>query len=216
MKKYFVLEVNDESAAEYPNNYNFEGSKSSRALRNYIQTNKGFPEFNPQLSQEIYDDPEFNKVNDFIFGSVEKFCVSKRVKEVLEQFNLPKHKFYPVDVYLPQRLFGIIKTRKKIEAEYFAFNFDFFYISNNEHWINYNKTEFTKDYLGLNQTKHIFLNKNFDEDLDLFQLRYSWMTYISEALMNKLIEIKATGLLFSEINERQYRVKRPNPQITWE
>lgn len=216
MKKYFVMEVNDESAAEYPNNYNFEGSKSSSTLRNYIQTNKCFPEFNPQLSQEIYDDPEFNKINDFIFGSVEKFCVSKRVKEVLEKFNLPKHKFYPVDVYLPQRLFGIIKTRKKIEAEYFAFNFDFFYISNNEHWINYDKTEFTKDYLELNQTEHIFLNKNFDEDLDLFQLRYSWMTYISEALMNKLIEIKATGLIFSEINERQYRVKRPNPQITWE
>ncbi|SCY98365.1 hypothetical protein SAMN02927903_03238 [Flavobacterium caeni] len=216
MKKYYVLEVSDESAAEFPDGYNYNDKHSSSALRSYIHENRDFPSFIPKLSQTIYDDPEFNKLNDFIFGPIEKFCVSRRVKEVLEQFNLPKHKFYPVDVFMPTKFLGIIKTQKKVNAQYFAFNFDFFYITNNEHWINYEKTELKKDHLGINQTEHIFLNKNFDKSLDFFELRYSWMTYVSEELMNKLIEIGATGLMFSEINERQYKVKRPNPKITWE
>lgn len=216
MKKYYILEVNDESAAEYPDNYNWDSKHSSPALKNYIHENNDFPSFIPELSQSIYDDPQFNKLNDFIFGPIEKFCVSKKVKEVLEQFNLPKHRFYPVDVFMPSKLFGIIKTQKKINTQYFAFNFDFFYISNNEHWIDYEKTEFQQDNLGIKQTEHIFLNKNFDTSLDIFQLRYSWMTYVSEELMNKLIDVGTTGLIFSEINERQYRVKRPNPKIIWE
>ena len=215
MKKYYILEVSDESAAEYPKSYNWDSSKSSPALKNYIRENKDFPTFIPELSQEIYDDPSFNKVNDFIFGPIEKFCISKKVKEILEKFNLPKHKFYPVDVYTSSKLLGFIKTRKKVEAEYFAFNFDCFYISNNENWIDMDKTVLQTDNIGVKQTEHIFLNQNFDSEIDLFQLRYSWMTYVSEQLMNKLIESKVSGVSFSEINERQYKVKRPNPKLTW-
>lgn len=216
MKKYYILEVNDKSAGESPNNYNWKGKTSASALKDYIHEHKDFPSFMPNLTIEIYDDPNFNKVNDFIFGTIDKFCVSKKVKDILEQFSLPKHRFYPVDVFVPKKILGIIKSRKKLDDEYFAFNFDFFHISNNEHWIDYEKTEFEKNGIYIDKTEHIFLNENFDQNIDLFQLRYSWMTYVSEELMDELIKSKVTGLTFSEINEKQYKVKRPNPKITWE
>lgn len=96
MKKYYVMEVKDESAGEFPNNYNSKGVKSASALRQYIRKNNEFPEYIPNLKLKIYDDPEFNKINDFIFGPVNKFCVSKRVKEALQEFNLPEHSFIPL------------------------------------------------------------------------------------------------------------------------
>ena len=162
MKKFYILEVSDKSAAEFPRNYNWRSKHSVSALNDFIRNQKEFPDFTPKLSQEIYDDPEFNKINDFIFGPIDKYCVSKRVKELFEQFNLPKHRFFPVEIFVPRKLFGIIRTKRKINAEYFAFYFDFFYLSNNEHWIDYDRTKYKKNNLGLNETEHIFLNKNFD------------------------------------------------------
>jgi hypothetical protein len=216
MKNYYVLEVNDESAAEYPHNYNWNDPHSGSALRQYIEKHKDFPSWTPLLEQEIYDDPEFNKLNDFIHGPIEKFCVSKRVKEVLEQFNLPKHKFYPVTVYRSEKkFFGFAKMLKKVNAEYFAFHFDCYYISDTKQFIDFTKTKTTKDYLGLDQTNEIFLNSSFDTSLDLFQIHMSSMTYISEALMLKLKEMKISGIIISNINERKYIVPIPNPKLTW-
>lgn len=216
MKKYYVLEVDDKSATEYPNSYKWDDPHSGSALRQYIHDNRDFPSWTPILEQEIYDDPEFNKLNDFIYGPIEKFCVSRRVKELLEQFNLPKHKFHPVTVYRPEmKFFGLVKGRKKIEVEYFAFHFDCHYISDTKHYIDFTKTKTTKDFLGIDQTNEIFFNESFDTSLDLFQIQMSWMTYVSEELMLKLKEINVTGAIFSNINERQYKVSRPNPKLTW-
>lgn len=216
MKKYYVLEVDDESSAEYPRNYKWDDPHSGSALHQHIHNHNDFPSRTPILEQEIYDDPAFNKLNDFIHGPIEKFCVSKKVKEVLEQFNLPKHKFYPVTVYKNEKkLFGLTKSLKQVDTEYFGFHFDFHYISNTKKFIDFSKTIITKDSLGLEQTSEIFLNNSFDISLDLFQIHMSWMTYISEELMLKLNETKASGAIFSNINERQYKVPRPNPKITW-
>lgn len=114
MKKYYVLEVDDSSAAEYPQNYNWDNAHSCLALHKYIHNHNDFPSWTPILEQEIYDDPRFDKLNDFIHGPIEKFCISKRVKEVFQQFNLPKHKFYPVSIYRNEKkFFGLTKGLKK-------------------------------------------------------------------------------------------------------
>jgi len=218
MKKYFVLEVSDESAAEYPAKYNWDHPHSGPKLRDYTWKHKDFPSWTPMLELEIYDDPQFNKLNDFIHGPIQEFCVSKRVKEVLQQFNLPKHKFYPVTVYMPEKKFlGLLKGLKKLDDEYFAFHFDCLYISDTSHFVDFDKTQFTNNNMDYEKTDEVFFNKSFDQTLDLFQLplRLSRMTYISEELMLKLKEINAIGAIFSKINEHQYRVPRPNPKLTW-
>jgi len=209
------MRVSDESAAEYPNNYNFKGKKSSVALKEFISKNKAFPDYIPDLSQEIYDDPEFNKINDFIFGPIEQFCVSQKVKDILLRFNLPDHRFYPVKVFLPKRLLGFIKIRRKLNKPYYAFNFDFKNIANNEHWIDFSKTKFEKHAYSIDKTDHIFFNENFDFNLDIFEIKYSWMTYISEALRDEFLKEEVTGISFSDIAELQWKVPRPNPKISW-
>jgi hypothetical protein len=216
MKKYFAIHINDESSAEFPENYNWEKPNSASSLIKYIRANKKFPEFIPDLKQEIYDDTEFNKVNDFIFGPIDKFCVSKKVKDVLTEFKLPDHKFYPVKVFKPvKRLLGLFKSHERIKEEYFAFHYDCHNISNTEFFIDNERTKITKDDYGIEQSDEVFFNDKFDHSLDLFEIKLSWMTYVSEKLKNRLIEVGVTGIEFSEINERQYVVKRPNPKLIW-
>src|SRR5690606_10580547 len=91
---YHVIEVLDESASEFPESYDWDSAFSQRSHRDYVMSNRTFPSFEPNLEQEIYDDPEFNKVNDFIFGPTEKYCVSEKVKNILTEFKLPEHRFY--------------------------------------------------------------------------------------------------------------------------
>ena len=217
MTKYYIMEVDDESAAEYPDSYGDKTEHPAATVMQYIAKHKDFPTEFPPMEIEIYDDPRHNKLNDFIFSPVDQYCVSGRVKTVLQQFKLPTHRFYPITVFRPKKLFygSVTLYRRKLKDKYFAFHYDCANISDTKKFIDYEKTVMTKDNYGLNQTKEIILNKNFDHSLDLFELDMSWMTYVSERLMNALKEINATGLIFSEINERQYIVPRPNPKLTW-
>lgn len=215
MTKYYVLHVKDESAGEYPDSYDWDNPHAPSKFREYIRENNDFPSFTPKLELEIYDDPEFNKVNDFIFGPIKKFCISEKIKEVLRDFNLPKHRFYPVKVFEPRRYLGLFKTKKELEKPYYAFCYDSFYISNMYHFIDFDKTVVTQDSLGIDKSDEVFFNNNFDYSLDLFEINLSWMTYVSERLKDRLLEANTTGIEFSEINERQYTVERPNPKLIW-
>jgi hypothetical protein len=216
MKKYFTIHVNDESSAEFPENYDWEKPNSASANMEYIRDHKKFPEFVPDLVQEIYDDNEFNKINDFVFSPIDKYCISKKVKDILTQFNLPEHKFYPVKVFEPgKKLLGLFKKRKRVKEEYFAFHYDCQYISNTDKFIDFERTKITKDNLGIEQSNEVFFNDKFDHSLDLFEIKFSWMTYVSEELKNKFLEAGVTSIEFSEINDRQYLVKRPNPKLQW-
>jgi len=216
MKKYYLLHVKDESSAEYPDDYDWNHENSSSSFRDYIWENKEFPSFIPFLEQEIYDDPEFNKINDFVFGPIDKFCISKKVKTAIEDFNLPKHKFLPVNLFKRKSAFlGLQKYREKIKDKYFALYYDCKFLSNTDYFIDFSKTKIIKNKYGTKTTEVVYINENFDYQLDLFEINLSWMTYVSERLMNKLLSINATGVEFSEIGERQYLAPRPNPKLIW-
>jgi hypothetical protein len=272
---YYVMEISDESAAEFPENYDWDNELSQRNHRNYVIENKRIPPFVPYLEQEIYDDPEFNKLNDFIFGPVEKYCISERVKEILKDYKLPDHRYYPVKVFKLKYLikilwFKLIKFRFKVNSNYFALYYDEFFTNDKLDCIDFNKTKIKvemsrKRLLELNistekelrdifenqiriskrlneltdssgkpkdgfedeyksilenkiyayRTEKIIFNDKFDHSLDLFEIRFSWMTYISERLKNRLEKEKVTGLIISKPGERQYKVKRPNPELEW-
>lgn len=271
---YHVMEVSDESAAEFPEKYDWDNERSKRNFRNYIDENKAFPDYEPLLEQELYPDKEFNKRNDFIFGPIEKFCVSERTKNLLAEFKLPKCRFFEVTVYRTFGPLGLKVLRTKLKQKYFAFFYDFIKLDDSLDWIDFDKTEiFTKsekdertrlnigiadefrlipirnrqissrlqeitdfndpnfkplrgfesEYNELRKSQarnfeadRIYLNKSFDHSIDLFEIPYfSWMTYISDRMVDKLKSSNITGLIISKPGERQYRAKRPNPELVW-
>lgn len=123
-KGYYVLEVEDTSSAEFTNNY-WKKKPKFFSLREYIKENGAYPEQIPDLNLEIriYDDVEFNRLNDFILSPIERLCISEKVKNILELYSLPEHRFFNVDVYMP-------KKRNKVDTNYYALHYDFSYIQN--------------------------------------------------------------------------------------
>lgn len=138
---YYVMEVSDESAAEFPEKYDWDNDRSVRNFRNYVEKYKSFPTYEPFLEQELYPGREFNKRNDFIFGPINQYCVSQKTKNLLEEFKLPKHRFFEVTVY---RTFGLLWLkifRTKLNKKYYAFFYDFIALDDSLNWIDFNKTE---------------------------------------------------------------------------
>lgn len=271
--EYYVMEVLDESSSEFPKQYDWDNKFSQSNFRKYYQTNRRFPDFEPILDQEIYNDPNYNKVNDFILSPIIKYCVSEKVKNILSKFNLPQHKYYKVNVYRYEHKMKFIKRRTKLDINYYALFYDQFYLEDNLDKIDLSKTKFIEirddkeqrsiefydseqirqirktnseitqrlnqiinpvsikpypgtesEYVHLKdkrigeiKTDIIYLNDSFDFSVDLFEIpQFSWMTYISERLMNEFNDNKVTGLIFSKPGERQYKVTRPNPKLIWD
>lgn len=271
---YHVMEVSDESAAEFPQTYDWDSERSQSYFRKHIEENKSFPDNEPFLEQELSHNKEFNKRNDFVFGPIDKYCVSERTKQLLEEFNLPVHRFYNVTLY---RTFGILWMklfRIKSNKKYYAFSYDFITLNDSLDWIDFEKTEiyaktgfdekiklnirsaeefkqiliknrqisqrlteitdyndpnfkpikgFESEYgelrksqIGHFESEQIFFNDNFDHSLDVFEIpSLSWMTYVSDRLVEKFKANNITGLIISKPGERQYKVKRPNPKLSW-
>lgn len=271
---YHVMEVSDESAAEFPEKYDWDNKRSKRNFRNYIDENKSFPDYLPLLEQELYPDKKFSKRNDFIFGPIEKYCVSEKTKILLEEFKLPRHRFFEVTVYRTFGLLGLKIFRTKLSRKYYAFFYDFISLDDSLDWIDFEKTEiytktekgekvrlkigsadefrqipirnrqislrlteitdfddpnfkplkgFESEYKELKksqvsdfESEKIYFNKSFDHSIDIFEIPYfSWMTYISDRMVEKFRTNGITGLIISKPGERQYRVKRPNPELVW-
>lgn len=121
--KYYVLEISDSCAAEFPTNYKWNDEKSFSEFCNQVNQHKEIPNFSPNLQYKIYNDPNHNQMNDFIFGSIDEFCVSEKMKNIFQQFNLPIHQFYEVDVFYPRK-------KDPLEEKYFAFYYNFYHLQN--------------------------------------------------------------------------------------
>lgn len=93
-KEYYVLTVEDTSSAEYTKNYWKKSPEFSLLM--YIRENGAYPEQIPDLNLEIriYDDVEFNRLNDFILSPIDKLCISEKVKNIIEHYCLPEHRFF--------------------------------------------------------------------------------------------------------------------------
>lgn len=158
------------------------------------------------------------KKTDFIGGhNLRGFYVNEKLKNILESFILPNHKFIKTNFYEE-------KSGKTI-SEYWRFVYD---LDLGENTVDYQKSEFDfrnyfqefgsdfhreinsyDDYLnvyyetrrGLRASK-LVINKNFNNNLDF--LSFNFLTprlYISERLKNKMEEENITGC-FSKTLER--------------
>jgi hypothetical protein len=76
--------------------------------------------------------------------------------------------------------------------------------------------ELRKELVWLYKANELVFGKDFDKNIDLFHVsHFSWMKYISSRLADALTNANVTGVIISEINERQYIVERHNPEIKW-
>lgn len=142
--KYEVVIVNDSSAGEiteasYRQPYNIN------TYRNLIETHKSFPEVKPPICVKLYEEEEFNSLNDFVH-CIQDFIINDKVKLILEGHKLPIHEFVPAEVHRIEEKFLFIKKNAKYK-NYFWFNVDCEIISDYYNYIDFSKSDivFTKN-----------------------------------------------------------------------
>ncbi len=189
--KYFILIIDDASSAEFSDRY--WKNKPDFSLNDYIKENNRYPKEIPDLKLEtrIYDDPDFNALNDFIFGPVDKFCITEKVKNILLESNLPEHRFFNVDVFLPRK-------RKKVSENYYAFHYDFYHISDILDTIDYEKTEI------LITNKNNAITESVKNSIDIINLPLR-----NGQLIKQIEELSATKKL-AEKNKTQIEILENN------
>ncbi len=214
--KFYYLNLTEEieEIGHYPQTertkrkgYHVEAFNSERKV-----DPKVFPEFNPKYGLDLN---QKSKETDFLdratldFG----FVISEKIKDILAEFILPPHRFYPIDVF-------------DSNYQYYWFHF----ISEMEKYIDFKNTEMeifdvleqkvleTKtlnsydQFLSLNKElvlkvgktlryKKVVLKSSFPK-YDLFEINGAQsLTLISENLKGSFEEKKVTGIEFLEYDK---------------
>jgi hypothetical protein len=227
---YQCLLINDSGAVEFSDRFLYNVKPSANAvLRN---AEKDFHVEPPVLEFEMYDDPEFNRIND-ILHAPKDFIINERTKEIFESFRLPEHRFGKAKVSRNDKKILFLKTRNEYPYHWLYFG--------ESAWARlYEQIDFRSSdievyeaktrcdikierlddvYKLINsersytwKTNKIVLTKEFDSSIDLFQLPlFSWMTYVSDSLRNKLLEEKVSDIKFVDtgIKSRLEAVQNP-------
>lgn len=192
--------------------YNYQAANSVHALSREVEH---LPEYSPDLDYFVVNGKA--KLTDLLSVSVVYggFLITPRLKELLEQFNLPIHKFYPAKV-----------SYKKDYFDYFWFHI----ISDFSDKVDYPSSKFfvyynystnlgnvevrsKKDLIEKREkikkdnpektitiwAEHIKMNEQFISKLDLFEVgTFDANCYISEELKNAIVTQKITGCSMEE------------------
>jgi hypothetical protein len=124
---YKVLIVKDESSSEFPARFDYSAVKSEVKYRQYVEENGKLPDFRPKIIQHVYDDPEHNRLHDFILSPVTKMVVSEKVRLILLDFKLPINEFIRIKLRSVSKRILFITIRKS-HNNYFKFFYDCDYI----------------------------------------------------------------------------------------
>jgi len=221
--KYYTIHINDSGAIECSNVIKSDGMKT--------------------LVAEMYDDQEFNRLND-ILHSTDDFIMNPKAYDIFKQSNIIPYTTKKVIVKRKEKKFGLLKKTKTYEYLQLAIK-----KCNNlicYDWINFEKSEINilldgqlesklkshsefLNYIEINksnlsdksysfESKKIVLNMSFDDSIDLFQIPfYSWGTYVSEKLKSKLELNSISDVGFAEIKDELGIVWKPHfPQMKFE
>jgi hypothetical protein len=173
----------------------------------YAPDGETFPDLPPQLDSFILNNK--SKLTDVLSASMISFgfLVNEKVKNILSQYKLPDHRFYPASVL----------HNNKLHTGYFWF----YFISDVLDHIDYSKTTFfTSDFFNneietcgpipaadsfrtLNNSltdfrklnsAEVYFRSSLLKEVDLFMLSFgSSDTYISKSLYNDLLANKISG-----------------------
>ena len=191
---------------------------------------------------KMYDDNEFNKLND-ILHSTNDYILNEKALNIFKESKTIKFNLKKATVLRKEKLLGFIKKKKSYnyfqlifpdknanecydwidfeKSEIFATdnNGEKFKITSHQNTldlISENKSDFNKSYSF--ETKKVVFGKNFDSEMDLFKIPYySWGVYVSERFKNKLENAKITDIGFAENKEKLGIMWKPHfPIIEFE
>jgi hypothetical protein len=191
--------------------YNYKSDNSVHALSRI----QGIPEFEPNLDHFVAHSKA--KLSDLLSVSVIRggFLISKKLKEILEQFNLVSHKSYPAKVSYKKELYDYywmhIASDFTNDVDYnnssfiiyqnYAHNLGQIKISSKDDLIEKRK-EIKADNPGKTITiwsDKINMADSFDKSLDMFEIgMFDANTYISSALKEAIINNRITGCYMTE------------------
>lgn len=116
----------------------YDQSFNIHSYRKFVETYKSFPKENPPIWIKLYEEKEFNSLNDFVH-SLHDYIINEKVKSILQKINLPPHNFVPAIVYRNEKKI-IFKKIAKYE-NYYWFNFDCQLINDYSKFIDFSKSE---------------------------------------------------------------------------
>ncbi|WP_195652690.1 imm11 family protein [Bacteroides cellulosilyticus] len=218
--KYFIVEDSlDEKVVgkDFPQAYKFIKGYNPDApnmLFSIYKYRKSFPDYIPDLDGIMLSGSA--KLTNIVSNGFSPFffIIDERVKQLLEQYKLCPHRFYPLGLY-----------KRKVKYNYFLL----YIVSNYIDYVDCAKTSFieyniasgkkfgdvfikSKDELfqkrdeikkekGYTQTiwgNRIVMNDQFDSELDFFTItRIDGRQYISERLKNAIEANGLTGWVFT-------------------
>ncbi len=189
---------------------------------------------NATLICKIYDDDEFNKLND-ILHSLYDYILNEKALNIIKGSNIIPFELRPAIVLRKETMFRFLKKYKSYD--YYQLSFPNNKSNDCYSWIDFNKSDIVAidklekrikiqshqhklDLIEENKsdsfnsysfesTKIVF-NKKFNTDIDLFKIpHYSWGVYVSERLKTKLEEAKITDIGFAESKDKLGKVWKP-------
>nr|WP_315238987.1 hypothetical protein [uncultured Flavobacterium sp.] len=189
--KYEILIVNDSSAGEMMDKC-YDLSYNIHSYRDYITEHKKFPSEKPPIWIKLYNEKEFNSVNDFVH-SLQDFIVNDKVKTILQKHKLPNHDFVPAEVYRKEKT---LFSKKLVRYDYHWFNFDCKHISDYYDDIDFSKSEIV---FSKNET---VIDLKINSISDLYTIRNANQSISSK--INELYKIhpKNTSLINEIIKEK--------------
>lgn len=218
--KYFIARDSlDERIVgkDFPQAYKFikeYNPNAPNALFSLYKYRESFPDYIPGLDGIMLSGSA--KLTDIVSNgfSGDLFILSDKVKQIIEQYNLCPHRFYPLGLY-----------RRKVKYNYFLLYIVSNYIDSVEcaktSFVEYNiasgkffgdvcikskeelfqKRDEMKKERGISQTiwgNRIVMNDLFDKTLDFFVIsRIDANLYISERLKNNIESAGLTGWEFT-------------------
>lgn len=199
--KYYTFHVNDSGAVEDTDDRTINGESV--------------------VVCKMYDDPEFNTLND-ILHSLNDYIINEKILTIIKAGNAVRYTVQRAKVLRKEKVLGFLKVFKSYnyyklsfiedrESEYYSWidfeKSEIYAVNKNEERFKIHSHGETLDYI--NQNKHrsigysfesrkVVFGKQFNSEVDMFKIPiYSWGHYISERLMNKLIDAGITGIGFA-------------------
>lgn len=134
--KYYAILIDDSGAAEFKDSY-YDISYNHKNFLSDLKISKKFPDKDFSLDLEMYEDDEFNSLNDFIHAPID-FIVNDQVKLILQRHNLPPHVFLPANVSRIEKKY-LIKRSKNYKYNWFFFDCE--YVDNYYEYIDFEKSK---------------------------------------------------------------------------
>lgn len=194
--------------------YNYQAVNSVHALSREVEH---LPEYLPDLDYFVVNGKA--KLTDLLSVSVAYggFLISPKFKELLEQCNLPVHKFFPAKVFYQKKMYDyywmhvICDLTNDVDYTHSTFfvyhnysqNLGFVTVSSKEDLLR-KKEKLKKDNPDKTVTiwaEKIFLQPSAISNLDLFQIGlFDSNYYISGKLKEKIIDHKIFGISITQTN----------------